>query len=73
MLPGSGFKNKRSAELRIAESGEFETRGFQRGMYNEVASLLPDKESKERAVNTGVKLLIRKLECIERKHTLVLS
>lgn len=42
-------------------------------MYNEVASLLPDKGNKGLVVNTGVKLLIRNLECIERKHTLVLS
>lgn len=42
-------------------------------MYNEVAFLLPDKEKKESVVNTGVKLLIRNLECIERKHTLVLA
>ena len=42
-------------------------------MYNEVASLLPDKEKKALVVNTGVKLLIRKLERIERKHALVLS
>lgn len=42
-------------------------------MYNEGASLLPDEEKKALDVNTGVKLLIRTLECIERKHTLVLS
>ena len=42
-------------------------------MYNEVESLLPDKGNKALVVNTGVKLLIRNLECIERKHTLVLS
>lgn len=38
-------------------------------MYNE-ASLLPDKKIAF-VVNAGVKLLIRNLECIERKHALV--
>lgn len=42
-------------------------------MYNEVASLLPDKAKKEGVVNTGVKLLIRNLERIERKHILSLG
>lgn len=41
-------------------------------MYNEVASLHPDKEKGALVVNTGMKLLIRNLEWIERKHALVL-
>lgn len=68
----SGSKDKRQDLLgwKSAVTVEFETWGFQEGMYNEAASRLPDKAKRKGAVNTGVKLLIRNLECIERKALL---